>query len=54
MEGETLHREPDRYNRVLERIGSMVEEDLQAQGDPVSELKTSIPVSPGAPVLEAK
>ena len=32
--GEILHKEPERYNRVLKHIDSMVEGDLQAQGNP--------------------
>ena len=32
VEGKFPHKEPERYNRVLDKLGSMMEEDLQAQG----------------------
>jgi hypothetical protein len=47
VEGEILQKEPERYHRVIEKIGSMVEEDVQAQGAPDGNSGGNVVAQPG-------
>ena len=54
VEGEILHREPERYHRVIEKIGSMVEEDSKSPGAPTEKPPNGAQTNPSAPGLKKR
>ena len=52
VEREIPHTEPERYNRVIEKMGSMVEEDSSTQGVRAEKSPDGTQTTPSAPVFK--